>query len=162
MDKIKPLDFIEALFTTKKISSASCQLLMKVVSDIYLIRLRLLSKNGSEEACYGQLLPGIQNLDNQEKLSLERAYWLVLRPLYFGMQQQFIDVLFQDLDLFKWALETAAVDQHEVVLKFIAASLKEIQAPTREHLYFFKWLSKNDPQKIEVYLETLRQEPKRR
>ena len=137
------LDSIDALFAKDVFTEESRQLLKESVNAIYAIRIRLhthYQRQKEEASCIDQ--PGLVRLTSSEISSLEKCYWLVLRPLYHCLERLLIQgteftTLFHKINL----IDTAFALQSKPAITQIALHLCQIHAPMDAHLYYFTALS---------------------
>lgn len=146
------LEIIQELVRKEKFSKRSGKLLQEVVIAVYSTRIDLHTRYGhqnEEASCPGIIVPGLLPLTDQQFASLERVYWLVLKPLYRCFraimdQDSSLDTVFQEIDLIQITFEdtqglSSATRQHLVYQ--IALYLTGVGASDDEHKVLYQQLS---------------------
>ena len=139
VDELNTLELIPAFFT-----ESSRKLLRETICHIYTTRLRLHLKyhQQKEEAQYGNVAQAqIEPLSAKEVSVLERAYWLVLRPLYSWIEKP----VFDQVDLIRIAFDSSLVGlksvEHKRLISHIAAHLTQCNRGFEVHQSFYQELS---------------------
>ncbi|MBA2369617.1 MAG: hypothetical protein H0V82_11420 [Candidatus Protochlamydia sp.] len=150
-----PLDTVDALFHQGCFSPESRELLRESIYTLNCFQ------NEDEFSCEPHL--HFPTITMNQKLLLEKIYWLVLHPLYHFLETNIkekrlsdLKFLFQDIDLIRMTFDSKYPELPEQLVSHIALHHCQTKTSLETHLHYFKALSKLSKDSIrECYFKIL-------